>query len=162
MWNIARTLSIVVTGIGTALMGCDSVPTGPLQSPETAYADASRAPVQVPLFEEFQDLNPCTGQVVTYTFTGTARIQESGDHFILVARGSVVTSDGFTGRFNRQFVIIGDRVTHLRFHDMEVNSETGQRIVFGVGLSHETSVQDQPVVSFEHFSGLRCVGRRGA
>jgi hypothetical protein len=139
--------------------GCDN----PAQ-PEQAIAAppgpiAASRPVEVPFFEEFQDINPCTGQLVTYTFTGTARIQESDDRSILVARGSVVTSDGFTGSFNRQFVFIGGRVTHLRFHDMEVSSETGQRIIFGVGLFHETSLQGQPVVSFEHFSGLQCVGR---
>lgn len=119
---------------------------------------AGGAPIVVPLFEEFDDLNPCTGEVVTYTFTGTARIKEFDDHFILVAKGTVVTSDGFSGSFNRQFVFQGDRVAHLRFHDMEVSDDTGQRIMFGVGLLHETSVAGETVVSFLHFSGLRCVG----
>jgi hypothetical protein len=53
-------------------------------------------------------------------------------------------------------------VTHLRFHDMEVSDQTGQRIIFGVGLVHETLANGEVVVSFDHFSGLRCVGRRNA
>ena len=122
---------------------------------------AGGPPIVVPLLEAFNDLNPCTGVVVTYTFTGTARIQAFDNHLILVGKGTVVTSDGFSGQFNRQFVFNGDRVVHLRFHDMEVSDETGQRIMFGVGLIHETSVEGQPVVSFEHFSGLRCVGPKG-
>jgi hypothetical protein len=156
-WSLLLAALVLMTG-------CDD----PIQPEQRAPAAlpvptaASGAPSEVPFFEEFQDINPCTGQVVTYTFTGSARIRESADHFILVAKGSVVTSDGFSGSFNRQFVFIGDRVTHLRFHDMEVNSATGQRIIFGVGLFHETSPQGQPVVSFEHFSGLRCVGKRAA
>ena len=161
MWNPARALALAAAGFGCAILACQSAPLTSTESTSAPYANGGLAPVQVPLFEEFQDLNPCTGQVVTYTLTGTARIQESGDRFILVARGSAVTSDGFVGSFNRQFVIIGDRVTHLRFHDMEVSSE-GQRIVFGVGLVHQTSVNGQPVVSFEHFSGVRCVGRGAA
>ena len=119
---------------------------------------SAQSPTQVPLFEQFQDLNPCTGAVVTYTFSGTARIIEFDDHFILVAKGSVVTSDGFSGSFNRQFVVQGDQVTVLRFHDMEMSGATGQIIMFGVGLFVQISVQGQPVVSFLQFSGLRCVG----
>ena len=121
---------------------------------------AGAAPTAVPFSEQFDDINPCTGETITLTFTGTAFIQEFDDHSILVAAGTVVTSDGFSGTFNRQFVFLGDRVAHLRFHDMEVSDETGQRVVFGVGLVHETSVDGQPVVSFTHTSGLRCVGPR--
>ncbi|MGQ0797596.1 MAG: hypothetical protein ACT4OI_07030 [Methanobacteriota archaeon] len=137
-------LTLALAGVVTAL---------------TAMGIASaQAPIEVPLFEEFSDLNLCTDEVVTYTFTGTARISEFDGHFILVARGSVVTSDGFSGSFNRQFVFQDDRVTVLRFHDMEVSDETGQMIVFGVGLIVEISADGEPVVSFLQFSGLRCVG----
>jgi hypothetical protein len=151
-WSLIMGASVLITG-------CEN----PVQPERTTTAGlpwtrAALKPAEVPLFEEFQDINPCTGQVITYTFTGSARIQESAGHFILVAKGSVTTSDGFGGSFNRQFVIIDDRVTHLRFHDMEVNSATGERIIFGVGLFHETSARGEPVVSFEHFSGVRCAG----
>ena len=116
------------------------------------------APIVVPLFVEFDDINPCTGVVIHLTFTGTARIQAFDDHFILVGKGTVLTSDGFSGTFNHQFVFQGDQMAVLRFHDMEVSDETGQRIIFGVGLVVEVSVHGQAVVSFEHLSGLSCVG----
>jgi hypothetical protein len=120
---------------------------------------SSRVPVQVPMGEQFVDLNPCTGNLTTYTFSGTARVQAFADHYLLVASGTVHTDDGFSGSFNRQFVYQGDQVTHLRFHDSEIADAGGQRIMFGVGLFHETSPNGDPVVSFEQFSGLRCVGR---
>ncbi len=116
------------------------------------------APIVVPHSGWFDDLNPCTGDVVTYTLTGTERIQAFDDHFISHAKGTIVTSDGFSGSYNWQFVFQGDRVAHLRFHDSEVSDETGQRIMFGVAMIHETSVDGELVVSFLHFSGLRCVG----
>ena len=118
----------------------------------------AKPPINVPIFEVFDDVNPCTGEIMTLTFTGVARIIENQDNSILVGRGTVETSDGFSGSFNRQFVINGDRVFHLRFHDMEASDETGQRIMFGVGMIHETTVDGDIVVSFLQFSGLRCVG----
>jgi hypothetical protein len=162
MWSPTRAFASAATSLLCATLGCDSAPLSPPQSLAPTYATSGQGPTEVPLFEQFDDLNPCTGAVVTYTFTGTARIQDFDAHFILVARGSVATSDGFSGSFNRQFVFQGDHVVTLRFHDMEVRDETGQRILFGVGLVHETSVNGQPVVSFTHFSGLRCVGKGAA
>lgn len=140
----------------SAILACDS--STPTQPASSTAIDLAQAPVEVPLFEQFQDVNPCTGQIVTYTFTGTARIRDTGGRFLLVASGTVSTSDGFTGRFNRQF-IINDHVSHFRFHDSEASDATGQRIIFGVGLSHQTTANGRTVVAFEHFSGLRCVGR---
>ena len=117
------------------------------------------APIFVPILDVFDDINPCTDAVITLTFAGTARIQEFDDYFIFVGKGTVETSDGYSGRFNRQFVFQGDQVAVLRFHDMEVSDETGQRVIFGVGLLVEVSVHGQLVVSFgPHTSGLRCVG----
>ena len=153
---------LVAVSFASAGIACESTTLSPQQPSAPLYANTGHAPIEVPLLEQFDDLNPCTGQVVTFTFTGVARIQQFDDHFVLVARGSVATSDGFSGSFNRQFVFQGDRVTHLRFHDMEVRHATGQRIRFGVGMFHETSVQGQPVVSFTHFSGARCVGKGAA
>jgi hypothetical protein len=120
---------------------------------------AAQAPVEVPFFESLQDVNPCTGDIVTYTFTGTARILESTDQFILVAKGSAATSDGFYGDFNRQYIIQGDHVAHFRFHDTEVSNQSGQRIMFALGMFHETLAGGESVVTVERFSGLRCVGK---
>jgi hypothetical protein len=45
---------------------------------------------------------------------------------------------------------------------MEISNATGQRIIFAVGIIHETSVDGESVVSFDHISGPRCVGRPAA
>lgn len=124
-------------------------------------AVVSAAPAVVPMFEQFNDMNFCTGNVVTYTFTGTARIQERGDVFILVASGTVTTSDGFAGSFNRQFIFKGDQVAHLRFHDIEINAETGQRQIFSMGMYHTTAPDGTPVVGFEKYGATKCSGEPG-
>ena len=149
---------LFILSLLVGLAACEPSPLSPpatsaLESPSTA-----QGAITVPLLEVIVDFNPCTSEPITLTFTGMARIREFDDHFLLVARGSVVTSDGYSGTFNRQLVFHGDRVVHLRFHDMEVNNETGQRIVFAVGFFHQTSVSGEPVVTFEHFTGARCVG----
>jgi len=153
-----RTLLLWFAAGAVALLGCRGSGVGPDSAGDEAAA--SRAPVQVPIGEQLVDLNPCTGKPTTYTFNGTARVQAFDDHYLLVASGTVKTDDGFVGTFNRQFVFVGDRVVHLRFHDSEMTDGGGQRIMFGVGLYHQTSPQGDPVVSFEQFSGLRCVGQQ--
>lgn len=162
MLDVHRHFRAAAVGLSLLTPACDSMPHHPsepsLSPAAVSPIAASRAPVEVPLFEQFDDLNPCTGAVVTITFTGTARIHQFGNHSMLVANGSVATSDGFTGSFNRQIVVHGDRVTHARFHDMEVNQATGQRIIFGVGMFHETTAGGEIRVSFVHFSGAKCVG----
>ena len=115
-------------------------------------------PVSQPLFEQFDDVNPCTDEIITLTFVGTAVVRSSGDHFTLRASGTVTTSDGFEGSFNRNFVVIGDRVETLRFHDMEMSNISGQRVIAAVGLVHVTRVDGVPVVDLIRFPNLRCVG----
>ncbi len=116
-------------------------------------------PTSQPLFEQITDVNPCTDEIITLTLTGTAVVRSSGDHFTLRASGTVITSDGYEGTFNRNFVVIGDRVETLRFHDMEVSNTTGERIVFAVGLVHVTRIDGVPVVDLVKLNGPRCVGR---
>ena len=116
-------------------------------------------PASQPLFEQVEDVNPCTDEIITLTFAGSAVTRSSGDHFTLRASGTVTTSDGYEGSFNRNFVVIGDRVETLRFHDMEISDASGQRIVFAVGLVHVTRVNDVPVVDLVKLNGPRCVGR---
>lgn len=152
MSNLARWLAAAA-----ASLVCAALTLSALQSASLASAQSSQVPTEVPLYEQFNDINPCTGSITTYTFTGTARVQAFDDHVVLVGRGSVVTTDGFSGGFNRTFVFQGDRMVHLRFHDVEISADGTQKIVFAVGLFHETSVNGEPVVSFTHFSGPRCV-----
>ena len=126
-----------------------------LTAPHLAV-QASAAPEEVPFFEQFDGDN--CGEFVTFTFTGTARIQQQGDRYLLVARGTVTTSNGFSGTFNRQYVFKGDRVAILRFHDMEVSSDTGQRVVFSMGMYLYSLADGTHVVDFEKYGGGVCLG----
>lgn len=136
------------------LSACSDSP--PVTGPDPQFA---RGPVEQPLYSQFQDINFCTGQIVTYTMVGTAWIQEFDGHYVLVARGTVTTSDGFSGTFNRTFVFQGDRVMVLRFHDMEVNAATGQRQVFSLGMYLAIKPDGQvAVVDAEKYGGGGCPG----
>lgn len=150
-----KAASSLLTLTTSLLLACGDAPTAPTARPGPV---ASSAPVESPLFVQFDDWNICTQQIVTYTFSGTARIQEQDGRYLLVARGTVTTSDGFSGIFNRTFVFIGDRVAHMRFHDLEVSSDTGQRQIFSVGFYHMTAPDGQPVVEFEQFGAFTCAG----
>ena len=46
-------------------------------APAVVLADP---PASQPLFEQIQDVNPCTDEIITLIFTGTAVIRSSGDH----------------------------------------------------------------------------------
>jgi hypothetical protein len=140
--------------LAVLLSACSDAPA--ITSPEPEF---SNAPVESPLHVQFNDINFCGGQIVTYTMDGTVWVQEFGDHYLLVGRGTVTTSDGFTGTFNRTFVFQGDRVTVLRFHDMEVNSATGQRQVFSMGMYLTIKPDGQvAVVDAEKYGGGGCPG----
>lgn len=123
-----------------------------------AAAATPPARMEVPVFDEISDVNPCTGETVTITYTGTGQVHGGGDNVILQSRGNVATSDGYTGTFNWTFVFIEDHVVHFRSHDAEVSNESGQRVLFAVGLDHTTWRNGEDVVSFSHTSGPRCVG----
>jgi hypothetical protein len=151
MPNTVRSAAVIALTL-SLMTGCDSS----RSATEPAYSE-SQAPVEVSLYEQFDDINFCGGQIVTYTFEGTARVQQQGDRYLLVAQGTVTTSDGFTGTFNRQFIIKGDQVVHLRFHDIELNSATGERQIFALGMYHYTTVDGQTVVGFEKYGGTLCV-----
>ena len=144
--NMLGTCALVVS-----VVGCDQAPVAPEITPQ-----ASAAPEEVPFFEQFDGDN--CGEFVTFTFEGTARIQQQGDRYLLVARGTVTTSNGFTGTFNRQYIFKDDRVAILRFHDMEVKSETGQRVVFSMGMYLYSLADGTHVVDFEKYGGFTCVG----
>ena len=145
------------------VVACEpAAPVAPTSEPparaENAAAAARAERTVVPVFDEVSDVNPCTGELVTITYAGTGHVHRGGDNVVLQARGAVVTSDGYTGTFNWTFVFVDDRVTHFRFHDTEVSSESGQRVLFAVKIDHTTWRNGEAIVSFSHASGPRCVG----
>jgi hypothetical protein len=96
------------------------------------------------------------GEPETLTFSGTLRIQEFGRQTIIHGSGSVTTTEGYVGMFNRQFVFQGDQVTTLHFFDMEIGPD-GQRQLF-TGVVHVTFVNGIPKAEVENLR-LQCVGK---
>lgn len=109
-----------------------------------------------PYFVQAVDLNPCTGELITLTYDGTVRIHEAGGHVVAHFSGSVVTSDGATGRFNGQEVMHGDQVYTLVVHDMD-SFDSHQRMKFN-GLFHITVVDGRVTAEVLNLS-LSCVGK---
>lgn len=122
----------------------------------SAPAPAQRPSIE-PFFSQFQDVNPCTGETITFTFQGTVRAQEFGDHVLQHISGTATTSDGYAGKFHAQFVAQGDRVSTFFEHDMEVNADH-QRMFFHIIL-HTTSVDGRVTADVAHVV-LECVGRK--
>ena len=101
----------------------------------------------------FEDVNPCTGDVMTVTFTGTFFVHEHGSREIVRGERTITTSDGFVGHGTDSFVDNG-QVLMFRQTDIMTNASTGQRFrargLFVLDLSTDT-------VRIEKFE-LTCLG----
>jgi hypothetical protein len=117
---------------------------------------AAAPPPEFPIFEQEQDINPCTGELITLTFEGVIRVQEVGDHLVLHSSGTVTTDDGGFGAFQSQEIIHDEHVATFRSHDMELYAD-GQRVVFGF-IGHITVVNGELTADVSSGS-LRCVGK---
>jgi hypothetical protein len=118
---------------------------------------AAPAAADPPAIEEFvdvfTDVNPCSGNVMTVTFVGTAYIHEHGSRFVVRAERTITTSDGFVGHGTDSFVDNG-QVVKFRQTDIMTNAAGDHfraRSVFVLDLSSETVRVDR----FE----LTCLGR---
>jgi hypothetical protein len=58
---------------------------------------AADRPEAFPIFDVFEDVNPCTGNVMTVTFTGTFFVHEHGSRVVVRGDRTITTSDGFAG-----------------------------------------------------------------
>jgi hypothetical protein len=94
-----------------------------LAVPAPAFANP---PAEVPIFQVFTDINPCSGETMTVTFAGTARVHEHGDRLIETAHRTITTSDGFVGRGVNSFVSNG-QVEKFTLNDVLTNRATGER-----------------------------------
>jgi hypothetical protein len=59
---------------------------------------AAVAPVAIPFFQRFDDVNPCTGLVHTITVTGTLHVQDNDGALVMRVDRSVTTSSGYVGK----------------------------------------------------------------
>ena len=65
---------------------------------------AADAPMEFPILDVFEDVNPCTGDPMTVTFVGTTFIDEHGSRVLGRAERTITTSDGFVGHGTDSFV----------------------------------------------------------
>lgn len=150
---------LLITPFALAACGIDS-PVSPTASRTAVFAvgassSSAQAVVTTPFHLEFNDFNPCTGVLEHFVFEGTQRLQSFGDHSVLHISGTVTTSDGWVGKFNRQLVNQGGVLT-WRFLDWEVGP-THARQLF-TGILHGTLVDGEIVWSVQKAS-LRCIGK---
>jgi hypothetical protein len=118
-----------------------------------AVPAAADPPTEIPIFDVFPDVNPCTGNAMTVTFVGTLFVHEHGSREVNLAHRTITTSDGFVGHGTDSFVDNG-QVIMFRLTDILKNATTGDRFrarsLFVLDLSTET-------VRVER-GGLTCLG----
>ena len=154
LW-LSGALTLLAWGCGSQSLATESTPAA---GGNQAFANS--APLEVPLQVDIVDINACTGETITLTYTGTALVQTVGDHSLLHVNGSVTTSDGWVGTFVWTFINQGDQVAHVNAHDMEISGPGGQRMIFPLGLEQHVTIDGTLVVDLVHFSKdrVRCVG----
>lgn len=106
-----------------------------------AVPAAADRPQEFPILDVFPDVNPCTGNPMTVTFTGTFYVHEHGSREVVRGERTITTSDGFVGHGTDSFVDNG-QVLMFRQTDIMTNASTGQRFrargVFVLDLSTDT------------------------
>lgn len=113
---------------------------------------AADPPTAFEIEEVFDDVNPCTGNVMTVTFDGTAYVHEHGSRVVIRAERTITTSDGFVGHGTDSFVDNG-QVVKFRQTDIMTNASGDHfraRGLFVLDLSTDT-------VRIERFE-LTCLG----
>lgn len=113
---------------------------------------AADPPTAEAFTDVFDDVNPCTGEVMTVTFVGTAFIHEHGSRIVVHAERTITTSDGFVGHGTDSFVDNG-QIVKFRQTDIMTNASGDHfraRGLFVLDLSTDT-------VRVERFE-LTCLG----
>jgi hypothetical protein len=113
---------------------------------------AADPPTEFPILDVFEDVNPCTGDVMTVTFTGTFFVHEHDSRAVVRGKRTITTSDGFVGHGTDTFVDNG-QVLVFRQTDIMTNASRDRfraRGLFVLDLSTET-------VRIERFE-LTCLG----
>jgi hypothetical protein len=113
---------------------------------------AADRPTEAPIFDVFQDVNPCTGTPMTVTFVGSVFFHEHGSRVVAYAQRTITTSDGFAGHGTDSFVDNG-QVVRFRMTDVMRNASGALflvRFVFVFDVATET-------VKVEKDFGLTCI-----
>ncbi len=150
-------LSLLLTVLAAA--GCDErqEPLGvavPLHQNTFAGVEAASGPTAVPIFVQFDDLNPCSGLIHTVTFTGTAWIHEHNGRVVVRSQRTITTSSGFEGRGTDTFVDNGN-IQKVTLNDM-LTHPSGDRIRARFALVIDLSTTPPTVQVFNR--SVTCVG----
>jgi hypothetical protein len=94
-------------------------------SAQSAPLKAS-APIALPFFGQFDDVNPCTGDMHTITVTGTARLHDHDGRLVVHVERTISTSTGFEGH-GAQTVVNNGEVFRIALNDVLVDP-AGNRI----------------------------------
>jgi hypothetical protein len=116
----------------------------------TAAADA---PMEFPILDVFEDVNPCTDTAMTVTFTGTASVHSHGSRIVVHAARTITTSDGFVGHGTDTFVDNG-QVFKFSQTDIMTNAESGARFRARVLVVGDASTGTARIERF----ALTCLG----
>ena len=117
-----------------------------------AVPAAADPPTEFPILDVFEDVNPCTGDVMTVTFTGTFFVHEHDSRAVVRGERTITTSDGFVGHGTDSFVDNG-QVLVFRQADIMTNASGDHfraRGLFVLDISTDT-------VRIERFE-LTCLG----
>ena len=78
---------------------------------------AADRPTEFPILDVFPDVNPCTGNPMIVTFSGTGFVHEHGSRIVLRTQRTITTSDGFVGHGTDSFVdngqVLAGRITDI-------------------------------------------------
>ena len=114
---------------------------------------AADPPTEFPILDVFQDVNPCTGNVITVTFVGTASVHSHGSRVVGHAERTITTSDGFAGHGTDTFVDNG-QVFKYSLTDILTNTASGDRVRARVLVVGDVSTGTARIERFE----LTCLG----
>jgi hypothetical protein len=114
---------------------------------------AADRPTEFPIFDVFPDVNPCTGDDMIVTFTGTFFVHEHGSREVVRGQRTITTSDGFVGHGTDTFVANG-QVFAFRQADIMTNATTGERFRARAVFVADVSTGTVRVDRFE----LSCLG----
>jgi len=142
-------------GVAAALVtvGCGESVLDPQDAGKSPRMEAASAPIEVPIFIQFDGVNPCSGLIHTITITGTALIHEHVAH----SQVTITTSSGFVGRGTETDVDNGNIAT-LTLNHMLTN-DSGDRIRAHLLLILDLSTTPPTVrVMKGTFDEVICVG----
>jgi len=121
----------------------------------------------LPPDEVFEDVNPCTGEVTTVTFSYKKAVfhenvdSAGGLHFTFTGTGTASTADGFSGRFTvwpgANFVAGGNVGVETFTFSATLRNGSGQLANVHV-VAHITVVDGMPVVVVER-EIFECMGK---